>query len=71
MKEEGRPARDIADHFAILAVRENSVIQNVVKQGMKCRPQSYNGLGECALLEFKIHTYNKIYTVQQFLTREL
>lgn len=49
MKEEGRPARELQDHFAFILVKDPSVMTKIAQQGVKTKPIAFNALGDSKL----------------------
>ncbi|XP_053392861.1 uncharacterized protein LOC123564271 isoform X2 [Mercenaria mercenaria] len=49
MKEEGRHARDLADHYAFIVQRDNTIVPYVVKDGLRCKSVHQNSLGDSKL----------------------
>lgn len=46
MKEEGRPAREVQDHFAFILVKDPSVMTKISQEGVKTKPIAFNALGK-------------------------
>lgn len=46
MKKEGRPAREVQDHFAFILVKDPSVMTKISQEGVKTKPIAFNALGK-------------------------
>lgn len=58
MKEEGRPARELQDHFAFILVKDPSVMTKIAQEGVKTKPIAFNALGKKHFLHGQIGKVN-------------
>lgn len=58
MKEEGRPTRELQDHFAFILVKDPSVMTKIAQEGVKTKPIAFNALGRKHFLHEQIGKVN-------------
>ncbi|XP_062584247.1 uncharacterized protein LOC134246013 [Saccostrea cucullata] len=49
MKEEGRPARELQDHFAFILVKDPKIMTKIAQEGVKTKQIAFNALGNSKL----------------------